>query len=203
MYQMTRDIVHEFVPRYLKGEVLDVGAGTKKYQKIIEQHCDKYMTLDIEGDVDFVADAKNMPIDENSFDSILSFQMFEHVDEPQKIASEMYRVLKPGGIIISTVPFMAPEHADPNDFQRFTVHGFEYLFKKENFKILYVGKYTGPFTVFIDSIKFSYFSPYTSSKLRLKWGERILRRLYVLAKYLDKNKENTDIYGNVCIVAQK
>jgi hypothetical protein len=115
----------------------------------------------------------------------------------------MHRILKVGGVVIATVPFMAPEHADPYDFQRYTTNGFEFLFKQNGFKIIKSEKYGGPCTVFVDCIKFSYFSPYTSNKLRLKWGSRILRRLYSVANFFDKSKKNTNIYGNVLVVAQK
>jgi SAM-dependent methyltransferase len=86
--QATKEIVYEYIPKYLKGKALDVGAGNQKYKGFIGKYCDQYMTLDIQGDVDFKADAKNMPIENSTFDSVLSFQMFEHVDEPQRIVSE-------------------------------------------------------------------------------------------------------------------
>lgn len=203
MKQMTKEIVYEYIPKYLKGKVLDVGAGNKKYKNFIEKYCDKYMTLDIQGKVDFIADAKKMPIEDSVFDSVLSFQMFEHVDEPQKIVSEIYRILKTDGIVIATAPFIVPEHADPYDYQRYTTNGFEFLFKQNGFRIIKLEKYGGPFTVFVDSLKFAYFSPYTSSAKRLKWGHRILNKLYKLADFFDKKKQDSNIYGNVLLIAQK
>lgn len=203
MMQMTKEVIKKYIPLYLSGSVLDVGAGNKKYKVFIEKYCEKYVTLDIQGDVDYVADASAMPIDNEVFDCALSFQMFEHVKEPELIVSEIYRILKKGGICIATVPFMAPEHADPYDFQRFTTYGFKSLFEKSGFKVLNVEKYGGPATVFVESIKFAYFSPYTSGKIKLKIGQKILRILYWLANIIDRRRDATSIYGNVVVVAQK
>jgi SAM-dependent methyltransferase len=44
---------------------------------------------------------------DESFDYILSFDVFEHVPDYYKALSECYRVLRKGGIILFTVPFLA------------------------------------------------------------------------------------------------
>lgn len=47
------------------------------------------------------ADAENMPFDDSSFDYIFSVATFEHILDLPKALDEMYRVLKPGGILYS------------------------------------------------------------------------------------------------------
>ncbi len=200
---MTKDMVYEYIPKYLKGRTLDVGAGNMKYKEFIEQHCNEYLTLDIQGDVDYIASADNMPIKNNSFDSILSFQMFEHVEKPKEIVSEMYRILRNNGVAIVTVPFMCPEHADPYDFQRYTPNGLVALFDYKNFEVVESMKYTGPYTVAIDFIKFYFFNPYLSSTKRRKVGNFLIPKLLRIAKYLDKNKIDSNIFGYSMIVVRK
>jgi len=47
-----------------------------------------------------VADAENLPFDDNSFDMVYSFGVLHHTPNTQKSIDEVYRVLKPGGQII-------------------------------------------------------------------------------------------------------
>ncbi|MGH2568867.1 MAG: class I SAM-dependent methyltransferase, partial [Bacteroidota bacterium] len=47
-----------------------------------------------------VADAENLPFDDNSFDVVYSFGVLHHTPNTEKAFDEAYRVLKPGGTII-------------------------------------------------------------------------------------------------------
>jgi SAM-dependent methyltransferase len=78
--------------------------------------------------VDMVADATDLPIEDNSVDLILNAAMLEHVDDPQKVVSEMQRILRPGGSFYCYLPFMTPFHAAPHDFYRWTIPGGAKLF---------------------------------------------------------------------------
>jgi SAM-dependent methyltransferase len=51
----------------------------------------------------FQMDARNIPF-ESEFDVIGAFDVLEHIDEDERVLSEMYRVARPGGGIIVTVP---------------------------------------------------------------------------------------------------
>jgi len=51
----------------------------------------------------FQVDARNIPF-ENEFDVIGAFDVLEHITEDEQVLSEMYRVVRPGGGIILTVP---------------------------------------------------------------------------------------------------
>ena len=55
---------------------------------------------------------------------------------------EISRVLKPGGNILITVPFIWDEHEKPNDFGRYSSFGIKYLFESNNFQILNYKKST-------------------------------------------------------------
>jgi len=128
---------------YLKGMTLDIGSKRPQYSHI----CNELIALDyyrFEG-VDVIADAHNLPFKENSFDNIIMTNLLEHVQEPQKVVNEAYRVLKPNGLIVVYTPFMYPIHGDPNDYWRFTDEGLKYLLK--NFDIVKVIKIGGFFGV--------------------------------------------------------
>ncbi len=50
------------------------------------------------------ADAMRLPFASNSFDVLIAMDMLEHLPDDALALKEFYRVLKPGGIIIATVP---------------------------------------------------------------------------------------------------
>ncbi len=70
-----------------------------------------------EGHSEFIcADAKNMPFDEDSVDIITMLDAFEHLDQPEQILKECWRVLKPcGKILISFPPYYHPQGAHVSD----------------------------------------------------------------------------------------
>lgn len=84
--------------------------------------------------VDVICDIENIPFKDNSVDYIINIAVLEHVPNPQKVISEIHRILKPGGKIYCFIPFMQPFHASPYDFQRFTYEGMKHQFRE--FKIL-------------------------------------------------------------------
>ncbi len=54
------------------------------------------------GEVDF--NLERFPHPDNTFDAVVSFGMFEHLENPFHCAREVARVLKPGGIFLMAVP---------------------------------------------------------------------------------------------------
>ncbi len=56
-----------------------------------------------------VADVRKLPFEDNFFDGYWSLGVIEHFYEGyQEIANEMYRVIKPGGYLFLTFPYMSP-----------------------------------------------------------------------------------------------
>ncbi|MCK5385530.1 MAG: methyltransferase domain-containing protein [Alphaproteobacteria bacterium] len=87
-------------------------------------------TLDINADKnpDFLCDLTDMNvIEDNSFDCVVVLEVLEHVKDPQKALSEIWRVLKSGGKIILSTPFIFHIHAEPHDYWRFTHYGLSLL----------------------------------------------------------------------------
>lgn len=77
--------------------------------------------------VDVVADAHDIPFPDSYFDGIIAQSVLEHTRDNARIMSEMWRVLKPGGIVYVEVPFLQPVHMT-SDFQRYTLEGLKNLF---------------------------------------------------------------------------
>ncbi|MDB6092574.1 MAG: methylase [Verrucomicrobia bacterium] len=129
----------EFFPR-LKGEVLDVGCGSKPYAEFIP--ATRYFGVEIDTprtrasfSADAYYDGRTLPVGDASFDAVLCSQVFEHVFTPEEFLREIHRVLRPGGVLLLTVPFAWDEHEQPHDFARYSSFGLCALLERAGFTI--------------------------------------------------------------------
>jgi SAM-dependent methyltransferase len=79
--------------------------------------------------VQFLADAHQVPLKDGSVDGVLIQAVLEHVLDPQMVVAEIHRVLRLGGLVFAGTPFMQHVHEGPYDFTRFTESGHRYLFR--------------------------------------------------------------------------
>ncbi len=103
-------------------------------------------------EIQFIADAHQIPLESNSVDAVVAQFVLEHVLEPQKVVDEIYRVLKDDGIVYAETPFLQQVHEGAFDFTRFTESGHRYLFRK--FKLLDSGVIAGAGTHLLWSIEY-------------------------------------------------
>jgi SAM-dependent methyltransferase len=119
------------------GIILNIGSGNQPCEpRTINVDMIDYKNVDV------VCDIHDLPFQDNSIDAAMSIAVLEHVKDPAKVLAEVYRVLKPGGLIFTVVPFMQPFHASPHDYQRYTLPGIEHLHRE--FKIVESGVFSGP-----------------------------------------------------------
>jgi SAM-dependent methyltransferase len=78
---------------------------------------------------DGVCDVCRISFPEDCFDVVFLMEVLEHVYDPSQALAEIYRVLKPGGILVFSVPFIFPLHDRPFDYFRFTKHGIKLLLR--------------------------------------------------------------------------
>ncbi len=201
--QKTRDVV-EHTLRYIRGETLDLGAGNAKYRYLIKPHTSKYVTFDmVEGpNIDVVGDILNLSFPDKSFDTVVSTQVLEHVKKPWVMVEEIGRILRSGGIAITSAPFLVPYHADPYDYFRYTKEGMSALFTENGFEIVECNSYGGLFSVIYEMIHFSFLNPY-QGKSSKPWQVRILRYMEKIYSFLDRTFPTSIIYSNVYVVAKK
>jgi SAM-dependent methyltransferase len=100
--------------------------------------------------VQFLADAHNIPLPENYFDAVIIQAVLEHVLVPDKVVSEIYRVLKSNGVVYAETPFLQHVHEGAYDFTRFTESGHRYLFRK--FELIKSGASAGAGTQLLWSL---------------------------------------------------
>lgn len=92
--------------------------------------------------IDKICSALDLPFGDRTFDVYCSFEVLEHVEDPIRFFREAHRVLKKGGLCITTMPFLYREHAGKDhDFQRFTRGGFVEMAKKNDFSVTSIFTY--------------------------------------------------------------
>lgn len=102
---------------------------------------------------DFVADAHAIPLQDNSVDAVWIQAVLEHVLTPATVVDEIWRVLKPGGIVYAETPFLQPVHEEAYDFTRFTENGHRWLFRR--FETIDSGVVRGPGTVLFQTLRYA------------------------------------------------
>ncbi|MBI5382480.1 MAG: methyltransferase domain-containing protein [Opitutae bacterium] len=129
-----------FLP-HLRGEVLDVGCGSKPYAEMVSAA--RYVGLEIDqpatrarGFADAFYDGTSFPFADGSFDGVLCSQVLEHVFAPEAFVAELRRVLRPGGSLVLAVPFAWDEHEQPRDFARYSSFGLRALLERGGFEIV-------------------------------------------------------------------
>jgi SAM-dependent methyltransferase len=153
----NRLILDPWVTRHavqLTGLVVNVGSGEDLRQfgrRTV--HLDAHApSVTIRADV-----SAGLPFRDATLDGALSVEVLEHVPDDAATLAELTRVLKPGGRLIVTVPFMFRYHPDPADFRRYTPSGLRALLERHGFDVDSVaglgGKPLG-LLLWIDSLHF-------------------------------------------------
>ena len=156
---------------------MDIGAGDyNRYGHLIK--FSEHIKMDVkEGvNVDVVGSAENIPFPDSTFDGIISTQVFEHLKNPPRVASEIARVLRPGGIFLVTVPQAAELHEEPNDFWRYTKFGIKELFEKHGLVMVEIDQ-RGGFYAMLAQIQIRYLIDRFSLYKHNFWG-RIANKIF-------------------------
>ena len=139
--------------------VLDAGAGDAPYRPLFA-HC-RYVTQDWPQSVhagsvaaDIVADLHSLPPGVGEFDFVLCTEVLEHVAEPDRVLAELARVIRPGGGLLLTVPFVGALHEEPHDYWRPTSHALHRLLADAGFRDTEVKPLTGWWGMLAHTMRF-------------------------------------------------
>lgn len=210
--------VKEYAPG-LTGRLLDFGCGSKPYESLFN-NVTEYIGLDYEGEghshkdesIDFFYDGKKIPFDDESFDSVFSSEVFEHLFNLAEILPEINRVMKKNAKLLITCPFVWPEHEVPVDFARYTLFALKDQLEKNGFKIITIDK-SGDFTMAIYQMRMVYLSEHRIPALPLLGKSKFFRTSIAPVYYILMNSwfsfkhwllpKRKDWYLNNIILAQK
>ena len=190
------------------GCVVDLGCGTAPYKNLILAKADKYIGVDWynslhdQKNVDIFASLiEPLPIENESTDVVVAFQVMEHLPEPLPFLKEAYRILRVDGCMCVTVPLMWHVHEAPHDYYRYTRYGLEYLFRKAGFGKVEVQENTGFW--FMMALKFNYHT----ARWRLGAFKLLLVPIWwlnqELALLLDKWDGHPEETGSYTVCARK
>jgi SAM-dependent methyltransferase len=144
--RLTQDLAPHI--RQLKGVVLDVGGGREAPldaawpKEAIRYRIDAFPHVK----PGLVGDAIVLPIRAGSVDGVVMCELLEHVERPALAIAEARRVLRPGGVLCGSVPFLFPVHGDPNDFWRYTDSALRSLLADAQFRDVMVSGHGNRFT---------------------------------------------------------
>jgi SAM-dependent methyltransferase len=136
VYFVRRSILNELKThiKAFQGTLLDVGCGQMPYKRLLTSgpsRVTQYIGLDLANNPihknhpDITWQDGKIPLADGSVDCAIATEVFEHCPDLQAIMHEIYRVLKPGGLLFFTVPFFWPLHEVPYDEYRYTPFALE------------------------------------------------------------------------------
>jgi SAM-dependent methyltransferase len=169
----------------LKGKLLDFGCGSKPYRSLF--NVEEYIGLDYEKtghdhtneQIDVFYDGRSIPFPDEHFDSILCSEVVEHLFNVPEVLKEMKRVLKPGGVILITCPFVWSEHEAPYDYARYTRFALNDIIGREGLAIKAFEK-QGNFVQAVAQMRVLYFVEWAGNGLyRLSFAGRGLLKATV------------------------
>lgn len=104
--------------------VLDCGAGGRTHPDVVALEYVEHPASSVR------ADGMALPFRSESFALVLSQAVVEHVTDPQAYIDEVWRVLRPGGLLYVEVAFMQPVHMPPMHFFNVTPFGLAHLCRR-------------------------------------------------------------------------
>lgn len=134
--------LHDTVPlikSFVRGVTLDLGAGKLAWRRLLAAYARSYISTDFtieHPDLHMCLDAtRPFPLQDDSVDTVFCYSVLEHTPAPWKVLPEIYRILKPNGYAIISVPFVFYLHGIPHDYFRFSKYGISKLAADAGFSI--------------------------------------------------------------------
>lgn len=194
------------------GILLDLGCGEMPYRQYIldkNKSITKYIGVDIRQNKyhlsvkpDMFWDGRKIEIENEKVNTIISTELFEHIQNIEEVLMEIYRILSKDGVLFFTVPFIWPLHETPYDEYRYTPYFLKRILDKTRFNeilIVPLGNYNASLAQIIciwinnkrNDLRLS--SIYKIKVFR--WIEKNIL-YFIIKKLLKKDEElNIDYYG--------
>lgn len=198
VYKISDDFLQRAARTYAYGKLLDIGCGEKPYKRMFSPYVTDHVGLDHVGtlhdraEIDLCGTAYEIPVEDESYDTILCSAVLEHLEEPGRAISEMRRVLKGNGIVILTAPLFWHLHEEPRDFYRYTKYGLKYLFEKAGFEIVELHSLSGFWVTFGQELVY-YLWRFNRGRISSR-AIGLLSSLIQVAAYIANRHDKSDVF---------
>jgi SAM-dependent methyltransferase len=163
--------------------VLVIGGGTvgNGVERLYEHPTLRTVSFDIRGTplVQFIADAHQIPVRDQSVDAVVIQAVLQQALAPERVVTEIHRVLRPDGLVYAETPFLQPVNAGPYDFTRYTSSGHRYLFRA--FEEIDAGSVAGAGSQVLSSI-----DHLLRGLFRSELAGKLARLAFFWLRYLDR-----------------
>ncbi len=137
---IARTLFNLEISKHIKnvgGVMVDLGGGKNpSYERFWQIRPEKFIRVDIneKAEPDVLANLNNpLPFEDNFADTIFLLSVIYILEDPVKTLREINRMLKPGGKLFMTSPFIFNEAKEPSDYWRFTSEGLEKILNEAGF----------------------------------------------------------------------
>jgi SAM-dependent methyltransferase len=184
----------------ISGSVLDIGCGVMPYKEYLKGNSKvtSYIGVDLKPTEyhnmvmpDIFWDGKKIPFEDSTFDWVIATEFLEHYDDTLSVLKEINRVLKNGGVLFFTVPFIWPLHESPYDLYRPTPFYLEKRFKEAKFDKITIKPLGGYYRAMAIMLGLWYENGANRLNQISTWF--VVRLLYI---FLIKKKEKNFVLGN-------
>lgn len=150
------DVIVKEIQKLENGKILDVGCGNGNLFTFLSDEKYELYGIDFSENMIreaknnckqkaefFVADAENLPFNDNTFDIVVCNASFHHYIHPNTVLEEMHRVLKDGGKLLIGDPYMPTivrpvvnlftKFSDSGDYHFYGLDEMKKLFRKNGF----------------------------------------------------------------------
>ena len=138
---------------HFHGCVLDIG-GARRRGRFQPPAGARWVVADLAGACDVRADIVALPFRSGAFDAIKATEVLEHVPDPAAALRECARVLRAGGHLVATAPFLERLHGDPDDYARFTEAMWARLLAEAGLRPVRIAPQGGYFTHLAGLVRF-------------------------------------------------
>ena len=140
LHKCFRLLFQQYLPT--DAVVYDVGCGQKPFAEFLKGKVSQHIGVDLADGfykpdyVDLIGSAYEVPAPDGAADAVILSQVIEHLESPLLAIQEAQRLLKPGGLVFLSFPFLYPIHAPPRDYCRFTEFYLTSSIIGENFEVV-------------------------------------------------------------------
>jgi SAM-dependent methyltransferase len=177
--RFVADIVANHYDTHLKshvsGRLIDLGCGKVPLYHSYKDFATACFCADWKSSIhqnpylDFTCDLNApLPFSPQEFNTIILSDVLEHIERPENLWQEMFKVLQPGGKVILNVPFFYKLHEIPHDYFRYTKYALLNFASSSGFNVILIKELGGLPEILTDlTAKFLFSIPFVGKYLAI------------------------------------